>query len=139
MNVSMRQIEKDVMFSNMEEFNDRPFRPLNIPVECESVKNSQFRTISGYCNNLENPEQGRANQPFALLSIPFRSANSVRGLPNARLISSIVCNMDTDIPNERGLSELATFFGQFLDHTVTETSSTETEPFPIYVPLEDNI
>jgi len=60
-------------------------------------------------------------------------------LINARVISNIVCNEDAPKPNRRGMSELVTFFGQFLDHTVTETHAEKSRPFQIPVPKDDPV
>lgn len=65
-----------------------------------------------------------ANTPFKLISgsVVQRSLESTTGLPLPRTISTIVCTEENEIENERGLSELIVFFGQFLDHTITSIS-----------------
>ena len=59
--------------------------------------------------------------------------------PNPRHISNIVCDEPTPIPNARGMSELVTFFGQLLDHTITFTPIDGELPLPIEVPMGDRV
>lgn len=107
--------------------------------QCKAIRNSQFRTQDGTCNNLAKPNQGAADDTFLRLARPPRSLASIRNAQNARLISNIVCDEPTPIPNDRGMSELVTFFGQFLDHTVTFIATNEERPFNIRVPPNDPV
>lgn len=43
------------------------------------------------------------------------------------------------MPNERGLTEFVTFFGQFLDHTIVATPENFSEPFNIQISRDDAI
>lgn len=96
----------------------------------------RFRSISGNCNNLLVPTLGSANTPFIKLSYPckrvpfwrrrrclrfaaFRAKN--RFFPSARVISNRVLSETRPKKSRRGLTELTTFFGQFMDHVLTET------------------
>lgn len=98
-------------------------------------KHHYVQTYDGTCNNLANPSWGSARTPFRLVS-DTRDHDS--DLPNPRTISNRVCKEPWPVPNRRRLSELVTFFGQFIDHTITGTDRS-TEDFSIPVPPNDPI
>jgi len=102
---------------------------------CRSVENSQFRSFSGQCNNLKHPDQGAANTPFLLLSGFLRHSTGRSRLPDARYLSNNLCNEEETIPNKRRMSELVTFFGQFMDHTITETATTKEKDRSWIIPV----
>lgn len=62
-------------------------------------------------------------------------------LPSARRISNIVSTQVGDKFNDRGLSEFVVFFGQFLDHTLVATTTSEdpNESMDILIPSDDPI
>lgn len=126
-------------FKSFRGLNRRPRRRRRLVRECRPFRNSQFRTLNGFCNNLANPGQGAADDTFLLLARPLRSPAAGFKAPNPRRISNIVCNEDSPIPNDRGMSEFVTFFGQFLDHTVTFVPTNENEPKPIRVLRPDPV
>ncbi len=68
---------------------------------------------------------------------PLRNIEEARQAPGARFISNVVCDEMMPKLNDRGMSELVTFFGQLLDHTVTATSTTGGRPFRIRIPSDD--
>lgn len=61
-----------------------------------------------------------------------------KNLVNPRVVSNSICREPFAKPNQRGMSELVTFFGQFLDHTITETEHSKTK-WPIEVPANDPV
>lgn len=97
----------------------------------------RFRSISGNCNNLQVPTLGAANTPFIKLSYPCKGVRGRRRrnrcrwwharraknriFPSARVISNRVLRETRTKKSRRGLTELTTFFGQFMDHVLTET------------------
>lgn len=93
------------------------------------------QTYDGRCNNLEFSDWGSAHTPFRLVA-GTRQAGS--DLPSARVISNKLCREPWSVPNRRRVSELVTFFGQFLDHTITGTRKTN-EAFDIPVPANDPV
>jgi len=133
--LTMRQEKEERMFFDYIEVNKRPWEDVNLEKTCSL--NPQYRTLDGYCNNKSDLEKGMAGMPFEIISQPLRSAASNAGLPLARRISNNVCNEDGETENDRNMSEMMTFFGQFLDHTLTETSNNELQP--IAVPPEDEV
>ncbi len=84
-------------------------------------------------------QPGAADRPFILLTRPLRPLSDGLAAPNPRNISNIVCEEAKTIPNDRGMSELVTFFGQLLDHTVTFVPTNENQPLPIDVPAGDPV
>ena len=137
--VTLRQASSTRAFGSFRVFNQRKRRRLRIRRQCRSQRFSQFRTQSGFCNNLRFPNRGAADSTFLLLATPLRRIRDTRGLPGARFISNVVCEEATPKLNARGMSEMVTFFGQFLDHTVTFTSTEGGRPFRIRVPKDDPV
>ncbi|XP_028027075.1 uncharacterized protein LOC114240650 [Bombyx mandarina] len=90
--------------------------------------NSPFRTYTGYCNNLRNPNLGKSLTTFARLLPPVYEdgvsrprINSVTGtpLPSPRVISTVI---HPDISNLHTRYTLMVMqFAQFLDHELTMT------------------
>lgn len=106
-------------------------------LDCQTKQNTKFRTLSGVCNNQDSPNRGAADQPFIASLDKFRLNFSDHNLPNARTISNIVHTEPQFIPNDRGMSELIIYFGQFLDHIVTEFHVDENDPLNIEIPEGD--
>ncbi|KAG6445361.1 hypothetical protein O3G_MSEX003849 [Manduca sexta] len=89
---------------------------------------SPFRTYTGYCNNLRNPNLGKSLTTFARLLPPVYEdgvsrprINSVTGtpLPSPRIISTVI---HPDISNLHTRYTLMVMqFAQFLDHELTMT------------------
>ncbi|XP_014357630.2 heme peroxidase 2 [Papilio machaon] len=90
--------------------------------------NSPFRTYTGYCNNLRNPNLGKSLTTFARLLPPVYEdgvsrprINSVTGtpLPSPRIISTVI---HPDISNLHTRYTLMVMqFAQFVDHELTMT------------------
>lgn len=136
--------QANTQFHNFLQFNERP-RPHNwpgdlhrrFPRRCRSFPR-RTRTIDGFCNNRAHRSLGMAGRPFRLeAAIPLSMDMSGNGRPNPRVISNTISvSHDETAGNKRRLAEMVTFFGQFLDHTVTETEN-EKESAPIPVPAND--
>lgn len=102
----------------------------------------RFRTINGSQNNLKNPTWGQAGGnlrrrvPNAYADGISEPSGELR--PSARLVSNLVCNQDSSIPNDRFMTSMVWQWGQFLDHDLSLTESHEPpEAFPISVPTGD--
>ena len=89
---------------------------------------TKFRTMTGWCNNLNFPELGKSMRAFMRLLSPKyedglsamrESAVSGRKLPSARMISANIHN-DVSAPHTR-YSLMVMQFAQLLDHDLTFT------------------
>ncbi|QQP53020.1 Uncharacterized protein FKW44_005343, partial [Caligus rogercresseyi] len=98
-------------------------RPIDEPRSCD--QDSRYRTLSGRCNNLHNPEWGSAGSTLTRLlpdayndrrSIP-RGGRHPSSLPNPRWISQRN-HPDNDKPDPR-FTHMVMQFGQFIDHDLT--------------------
>ncbi|VVD00797.1 unnamed protein product [Leptidea sinapis] len=103
-----------------------------IEPQCDDVGScdagSPFRTYTGHCNNLRNPNLGKSLTTFARLLPPVYEdgvsrprINSVTGtpLPSPRTVSTVI---HPDISNLHTRYTLMTMqFAQFLDHELTMT------------------
>lgn len=92
-----------------------------------------FRSFDG-TGNAEN-DAGAANTPQLRIR---RRGPGPNGRPNPRAISNAVMAQNGSTPNERGMSELVTFFGQFIDHNVVLTPMSGPQ-LPISVPDDDDV
>ncbi|CDF35806.1 Animal heme peroxidase homologue [Chondrus crispus] len=100
---------------------------------------SEFRTADGSCTNTVFRTWGAAGRAQTSLQRFLNSANpNGLDLPSARDVSNMLCQQSDDKFNDRGLNEMATFFGQFLDHTFMLTPP-GSESMPIPIPREDPI
>lgn len=87
----------------------------------------EFRRFDGACtNNVAPPRQLFGSTRIAQFSyFGRRSTDPVRAnvlsLPSPRLISNILSKQSMDVRERRGLNEMITFFGQFIDHTIAAT------------------
>lgn len=85
-----------------------------------------YRSYDGICTNPINPTAGSSGTPLVSY---FRNhdASKMNGknLRAARDISNIVCSQPFDnvFDNKYRLREFATFFGQFLDHSIVLSSN----------------
>ncbi|CDF32862.1 Animal heme peroxidase homologue [Chondrus crispus] len=100
---------------------------------------SEFRTADGSCTNTVFRTWGAAGRAQTSLQRFLNSANpNGLDLPSARDVSNMLCQQSNDKFNDRGLNEMATFFGQFLDHTFMLTPPSS-ESMPIPIPRDDPI
>ena len=105
----------------------------------------EVQSINGTGNNLQNPEYGAASNEandIALTNIAplaysdgFSTPNG-QNRPNPRTISNAISKQEEDILDPNGLTNLTTFFGQFLDHDLSLTSDSQS-PINIPVPAGD--
>jgi hypothetical protein len=89
-----------------------PSASASVPFEVES--------LDGSGNNVNNPTWGKAGLPYARVG-PAKYTDGVGqpfGGPNARQISNRIINdRNTDVFDERRLTQFSWQWGQFLDHT----------------------
>lgn len=101
----------------------------------------EFRRVDGACTNIGSPVRqlwGSTNRPQFTYFTGLSSVNPTgNNLPSTRLISNILCKQTRDIFDRRSLNEIATFFGQFIDHTLTATPLNHDEPMFIEMPEND--
>jgi len=106
---------------------------------------TEFRSIDGSGNNIDNPDFGKANIELIRLldnaydngiSVP-RGGQNLSSLPSPRLISNTVSAQSESAPNFLGASDWLWQWGQFIDHDMDFTPLGLTaEPFSIPVPKE---
>ena len=101
----------------------------------------EIRSIDGTGNNLDNPELGSTHTPLRRLVESdyadgiHEPAGEDRASP--REISNIIFAQDESVLNDRGLSDLAWQWGQFLDHDIDLTEEDDDASFDIPVPAGD--
>lgn len=119
--------------------NLKPLRP-NDDGGPANEKCEKIRTLDGRCSNTRRKEWGSARQPV-FSYIRGRSAKKPTGQneKSAREISNILSKQVGDMFNRRGLSEMVTFFGQFLDHNIVSSVADKSSPFDIPIPEDDPI
>ena len=99
--------------------------------ECETCDPADtYRTISGCCNNLENINYGRADQPLErFMANAYKDSKSLprgglnlhtRTLPDPRKISSVVHRV-REPPKDPLATVMVMQFAQFLDHDIDLT------------------
>ncbi|MEM6915769.1 MAG: peroxidase family protein [Verrucomicrobiota bacterium] len=103
---------------------------------------SEFRTISGFGNNLRHEEWGAADIPLLRrTTVDYADgvdAPSGEDLVSPREISNAVCAQEVDTYNRRMATDYLWQWGQFLDHDITLTPVNDhIEPFNIEVPAGD--
>ncbi len=99
-------------------------------------------SIDGTGNNLVQSEWGSTGEDLLRLAKPeygdgvSTPAGSDR--PNAREISNVLADQgDADIISGRDMSAFVYAWGQFIDHDISLTPTSNTEPFNIAVPKGD--
>lgn len=107
--------------------------PVSLEPQCEDFTalcdpSTPFRSLTGHCNNLRNPELGKSLTVFARLLPPVYEdgvsrprQTSVTGvpLPNPRTVSALI---HPDISNlHTRYTMMVMQFAQFLDHDLTMT------------------
>ena len=97
------------------------------------------RSYDGTCTNNFFLLWGSTNR--AQSSLFFRATSTQptgKNLPSAREISNKLFVQTADMANNRRMSQMVTFFAQFVDHTVVATSTSSTH-FDIPIPKDDAI
>lgn len=107
--------------------------PISLEPQCEDFTapcdpTTPFRSLTGHCNNVRNPEWGKSLTTFARLlppvyedgvSRPRQTAVTGVPLPNPRTVSSLI---HPDISNLHTRYTLMVMqYAQFLDHDLTMT------------------
>ena len=99
------------------------------------------RSIDGFGNNKQNPEWGSAGS-----IMPSDASNGFNDgfsspagatRPNARVVSNELFDQQSDLPDERNLSEFVWVFGQFIDHDLSHVKSNFQEIIGVKVPQND--
>jgi hypothetical protein len=110
-----------------------------------------YRSITGFGNNLADPTLGQAGTDLLRISpVAYADGISTPSQPNTlspRFISNALNDQtdpnnpsqDLSPPQTRDLSDFAYVWGQFIDHDMSLTLDNTTESFPIVVPAGDPI
>ncbi|XP_064466102.1 uncharacterized protein LOC135377535 [Ornithodoros turicata] len=131
-NSTLREIMSALPSVDVSELLDIPrvFACDDQTLPCDHT--TKFRTITGWCNNLRQPELGKSMRAFARMlpsayndDMSQARSTSLTGeaLPSARLVSSTM-HYDTDVAHRR-YSLMVMQWGQFTDHDLTLTPMTE--------------
>ena len=103
----------------------------------------EFRTIDGFGNSAQNPEQGAAHSEIlSLCRVGFEDGLSEpkgASLPNPRTVSNEIFNQLTPKPSEQNLNDLWWAFGQFIDHDIVLSENSHTEFMGIAIPSGDPV
>lgn len=102
-----------------------------------------FRKFSGTCTSIGSNQRklwGSSNRPqFSYFSGRDNLKPRGEGLPSARQVSNQLFAQTMDVFDERRLSEITTFLGQFVDHTIVATPTNKKEHLDIEIPPRDVI
>lgn len=106
----------------------------------EEPCHNDFRSFDGTCTNTRHKTWASAGRPHYSY-FPGRSSKDPSGyqLHSPRYISNVLCSQAGNIYSKRGLNELLTFFGQFVDHTIVASPVDKNQPMPISVPHYDPV
>ncbi|ELS05317.1 heme peroxidase family protein,putative calcium-binding protein [Xenococcus sp. PCC 7305] len=123
---------------------------LDFLISDDTPINSDFRTITGEYNNLENPQLGSAETDLIRLfdsfyeddfNAPRITSSSGNVLPNPRTISNTVVAQTELIPNYLNASDWIWQWGQLIDHDLTLNEGSLSSPpedfISIPVPQDD--
>ena len=91
-------------------------------------RGAKYRSFDGTCNNLKEPNYGRAVTPYqrillpeyaGKLHLPRKSVENGEELPSARIVSAVM----TETSNVASAvhTVMVMQFGQFIDHDITHT------------------
>lgn len=104
----------------------------------------EVRVVDGSGNNLQNPDWGEAGNQFIRLTPAKYDYSDGEETPvepraNYRALSNDVIKQGPDVaPNSAGLSDLFTFFGQFIDHDIDIALEGSEEGPHIVGPMDDD-
>lgn len=111
----------------------------------ENAEHVWFRSIGGIGNNSEYITWGTAHMTLVRrASVAYAdgiSKPSGMSRRSARIVSNRLLDQNRSLPDERGLSDWAWQWGQFISHDIslTEPLALAPEMFPIQVPMADPI
>jgi hypothetical protein len=95
---------------------------------------TEYRPISGYCSNVDNPSYGTPNQPFyPILGYYDRFSDN---LPNERTLSNHLYYLETSPINNHKISMAEVFFGQFINHD-QESNQEDAEREKYHIKIEE--
>lgn len=106
--------------------NPKPPEPPQDPLEQEyaALLSEEARNVDGTGNNLTDTNLGSAGSE--LLRTTYASYTDDTGAPhegvNPRAVSNAILDQDGLMPNTFGVSDLFTYFGQFIDHDIDLTT-----------------
>ncbi|KLU03080.1 Peroxinectin [Rhodopirellula islandica] len=113
--------------------------PSDVPSETLEGLPTEYRSIDGSDNNLENTELGTAGTQLTRVAdsdyADGISEPAGEDRPSAREISNLLAT-DEELISDRDLSAFVYVWGQFIDHDISRTPSGE-ESFDIEVPIGD--
>ncbi|CDF39510.1 Animal heme peroxidase homologue [Chondrus crispus] len=109
--------------------------PVPPPLTC---RRQRIRSLSGQCTSAFESTWAEAQRTqLSYLRDHTSHVPTGTGLKSAREISNIISDQRTDIFNSKSISELFVFFGQFIDHNLVATPTSDIEKFDIVVPAGD--
>ncbi|XP_071832888.1 peroxidasin homolog pxn-2-like isoform X2 [Apostichopus japonicus] len=92
--------------------------------EVEDCKENKYRSFDGVCNNIDNPNWGKAGYPYLRL-LPSAYKDGIARprwyKSTAREVSKAFVGNEEGTFSTHGASELVMHFGQFLDHDINLT------------------
>ncbi|MFG0255470.1 MAG: peroxidase family protein, partial [Rhodopirellula sp. JB053] len=122
---------------DLDETGD-PFDDVPADISLEGLP-TEFRSIDGSGNNLENTELGTAGRQLTRVAdsdyADGISEPAGEDRPSAREISNVL-STDEELISDRDLSAFVYVWGQFIDHDISRTPSGG-ESFDIEVPVGD--
>jgi hypothetical protein len=123
--------------------------PLLETLEERCLLAGDFRTIDGSGNNVLHPDWGMAGTDLLRTTDGYGDRISTpagANRPSPRLLSDVLNNQKMhDVPNDRFMSDMVYFWGQFIDHDMDLTldnlnpDGTGVEPLNIPVPTGDPV
>ena len=129
--------------SNVESFvfKDKTLNASELSDYAALAAENKYRTADGTNNNLTQSSLGSTNTAFTSIvdKDPDRMLEGVgaASLPNPRDVSNALAAQEGSTVNAKGLSDMFWSYGQFLDHDINLTPTSETETANIKVPTGD--
>ncbi|MGI9431457.1 MAG: peroxidase family protein, partial [Myxococcota bacterium] len=110
--------------------------------ERQPANDAEPASIDGTGNNQEQPEWGSTDEALLrITSVEYADGISEptgADRPSAREVSNGVAAQTESVANDRGLTDMAWLWGQFIDHDIDLTENAEpAEAFDIEVPAGD--
>ncbi len=109
-------------------------------IKHHGLKDLAARKMDGTENNAANPDYGSAGVKLIRLTDSWYQDDEGTPLAprtNYRALSNDIIRQDGDIPNAHGVSDLFTFFGQFVDHDIDIALEGHTEGPYVIAPDDD--
>ncbi len=109
-----------------------------------AASRAEDRSLDGTGNNVATPNRGAANTPVVRIAYQPFYANGAGAMlsdaqrPNARTISNAISAQTGSLPSARGLSDYVWAWGQFLDHDMSLSTSSNGAVANGYVPIAIN-